>query len=91
MRLSDEKFNSIVRELPSEKPQVARSDICYAIENLNEEYPDDKIPLLIPEGGNHATFLAIGESVQASHDSLEDVELYDFWIDVWQIYTEAYQ
>lgn len=92
-RLDEEQQWEIVAELPSSEPQIAESDVCHAVYNLDNDYPDNKVPLLIPEGANKAAFLEIGELVQEIHaatGTIEDVNLYDFYIDVWQVYVKAY-
>jgi len=92
-RLDEDVQWMIVSELPEDEPQIAESDLCHAVYDLGNEYPDDKVPLLIPEGSNKAAFLEIGEAVQDVHEAsgtIEDVNLYDFYIDVWQVYVKAY-
>lgn len=93
-RLSEPEREAVCSLLPPSEPQLAQSDVVHCIYDLQDEIPDEKVPLLIPEGENKATFNRIGDEVQRlhkdKHNGLADVNLYDFWIDVWKIYTAKY-
>jgi len=93
-QLNDTEHQAVITQLPVAEPQLSRAECVHSVEEVSEQFPDNKIPLLIPRGANRAAFTRIGEEVQQFHkrhkNGLEDVSLYDFWLDVWQIYTKTY-
>lgn len=93
-RLTEAEREAVCSLLSPTEPQIAQSDVVHCIEDMQDEIPDECIPLLVPEGSNKAAFNRIGEEVQElhkeKHNGLADVNLYNFWIDCWKVYTKQY-
>lgn len=86
-RLEEESKKNILQVLPSEA-HLAQSEEVYAVENLSDDKPDGKVPVLVPEGANKAQFVEVAERVLDEMD--DDTDWIDFQTDVWEIYRKKY-
>lgn len=86
-RLDEQSKKNILQVLPSET-EIAQTNEVYVVENLNDDTPDGRVPVLVPEGANKAQFVEVGERVIEAAD--DDTNWIEFQTDVWEIYRKQY-